>query len=109
MQTPAAQNPLRQGLFAGHASQFCAGVTHCPLLQTSPAAQFALDEQVVRQAPALHIYGAQFVVCEAEQEPAPLHVDIPCNVVAFEQNAAAQTVPACALTTPQTPLMQAAC
>ena len=106
-QTPSVQNPLWQALLAVHADPVCSGVMHRPLLQTSPAAQFALDEQVVKHAPALHVYGAHSnCVVPALQLPAPSQAVALERVDPLQNAGPLQAVPAGAFDTPHTPLIQ---
>lgn len=80
---------------------------HTPLEQVNPAAQFALDVQLVRQPgpDGLQVYGLQDVIVGCVQFPAPsqtlLEVATP-----FEQEAAPQVVPAGALALTHVPLTQ---
>jgi hypothetical protein len=61
-------------------------------LQTNPAAQSALDAQLVLHAVAPHTYGLQAVSGPAPHIPVPLHRP-PCISAPFAQEVAPHTVP----------------
>jgi len=71
----------------------CDGGTHAPDVQTLPAAQSPVVEQLVRQAsPEAHVYAPHDSGTTMRQVPPPLHVRAGIEV-ALMQLAAAQTVP----------------